>query len=96
MANMAGNSGKLGILYSQSYAIEHGSGWDDGKEHLVQLEEVDNEFLKLRAQNCEMWAGEQPHNYANAKLVASRLSTHFTPSIIKMGAWKFTQGCRDM
>lgn len=79
MATITSNSGKLGILYCQSYSIERSDGWNDYNEQLVQFEEVDAEFMKLRARDNEIWRGEGLYNSADAKSVASRLSTNFTP-----------------
>jgi hypothetical protein len=78
IASITGNSSKVGILYSQSYSIERSDGWNDDKEQMVQPEEVDAEPRKLRTRGSEKWRGKSLYNSADAKSVASRLSTNFT------------------
>jgi hypothetical protein len=48
--------------------IEHVDGWNDEEVYLVELKDVDAEFLKLRARGSGIWQVNQ------------RLSTNFIPA----------------
>jgi len=78
--SMNGKSSKVGILDSRSYTVQRGTGSDDDKEHLVKLEDVSSEFMKLRARGSDMWGGEGLYNSGEAKSVGRRLSSNFTPA----------------
>jgi hypothetical protein len=79
MESITGKSGKAGILYSQSYTVEHSNAPDDDQERLVQLKEVDAKFMKLAARDSEMRGSEGLcKNSVDDKSVARGLSSNFT------------------
>jgi hypothetical protein len=78
MESITGKSGKAGILYSQSYTVEHSNARDDDQERLVQLKEVDAKFMKLAARGSEMRGSEGLCNSVDDKSVGRGLSSNFT------------------
>ena len=43
-----GQHNKNGIMYSQSYSVQHGSGWESDETSLVQLSNLDAAHSKSR------------------------------------------------
>ena len=59
-----------------SYPINCVGSWDGDKQHLVQFEESDAEFLEMRTR--DLWSMGHLDKFHESGLVASRLSSNFT------------------